>query len=126
ILEAREQLVVKAEGKLLVRRFYDLFQHIVPPTGPTVRHRSRQVHTDPSGALTRAKVSSAVAATWPSTVALASPMPTGPFCLVRVHSISSTSPGVTWRRKRAFLMPPNRSSLSLFYCLVERANPSTL
>ena len=38
-----------------------------------------------------------MAATWPFTVALADPIPTGPFCLIRVHSSSSTSPGVTWR-----------------------------
>ena len=60
-----------------------------------------------------AKVSSAVQATWPFTVALHVPMPTGPRRLVSTHSISSTSPGTTLRRKRAFFTPPNRASLAL-------------
>ena len=50
----------------------------------------------------------------PLTVALHSPMPTGPRRLVRTHSISSTSPGITFRRKRAFFTPPNRAILPWF------------
>ena len=61
-----------------------------------------------------AKVSSAVQASSPLTVALHSPMPTGPRRLVRTHSISSTSPGITFRRKRAFFTPPNRAILPWF------------
>ena len=64
--------------------------------------------------LAKAKVSSAETASWPPTVALASATATGPFCFRMVHSSSSTSPGVTWRRKRAFLMPPNRPIFPLF------------
>ena len=45
-----------------------------------------------------------MAASWPSTLAVAWPMPTEPRIWVRTHSSSSTSPGTTWRLKRAFLM----------------------
>src|SRR5699024_796267 len=93
VLKPREQLMVKAEGEFPVCCLDNLFQHSAPPRGFVPRGYARcQVHAGP---FTRAKVSSAVAATWPSTMAFASPMPTGPFILVRVHSISSTSPGTT-------------------------------
>lgn len=57
----------------------------------------------------RAKISSAVAATSPPTMALAFPKPIPPRNPVRVHSISSTSPGVTFRRNLASLTPPKRT-----------------
>ena len=60
-----------------------------------------------------AKVSSAVQASWPSTVALHSPMPTGPRRLVRTHSISSTSPGMTLRLKRDVLHTAEEGDLAL-------------
>ena len=67
-----------------------------------------------NGPYSTAKRSSAVAASWPSTLAVAWPMPTEPRICVRTHSSSSTSPGTTWRLKRAFLMPPNRAMRPLY------------
>ena len=42
------------------------------------------------------KVNSAATATLPSTVAVAFPMPIGPFCLMISHSSRSLSPGTTF------------------------------
>ena len=53
-----------------------------------------------------AKVSSAITAVFPFTVAVAFPTPTGPFCLMISSSSSSTSPGTTFCLNLALLIAP--------------------
>jgi len=52
------------------------------------------------------KVSSALTASLPSTVAVALPTPTGPFCLIISHSSFTLSPGTTLRLNLALSIPP--------------------
>ena len=110
VLEAAEDLLVEVEFEFRIHVKKSLLQHSTCAHFPAIflffhsiaiLREIRNRHFAPM-----AKVSSAEATTLPSTVALASPTPTGPRRLVRTHSSSTTSPGVTLDLKRAFLMPP--------------------
>ena len=68
----------------------------------------------------------AVAATFPSTVAVPWPFPADEPSWSSTTVMSRTSPGTTWRRKRALSMPPKRGTQPLKRGSLSKAIPAQL
>ena len=96
VLKAPENLLIKMQLEFCIHLVKCLFQHDrAPLSGDSIRIQYTNFPRKKATAAVTAtaKVSSAVQAVSPLTVARQVPMPTGPRRLVRVHSSSSTSPG---------------------------------